>query len=42
MDYDDGNFHDYSTGMIQDTTVYYKKKTCNQIASNQKCFVHPL
>jgi len=23
---DDGNFYDYSTGMIQDTTVYYKKK----------------
>jgi hypothetical protein len=22
---DDGNFHNYSTGMIQDTTVYYKK-----------------
>jgi len=23
---DDGKFHDYSTGMIQDTTVHYKKK----------------
>jgi len=23
---DDGNFYDYSTGMIQDTTVYYKTK----------------
>jgi hypothetical protein len=23
---DDGNFYDYSTAMIQHTTVYYKKK----------------
>jgi len=39
---DDGKFHDNSTGMIQVTTVHYQKKTCYQIASNQKCFVHPL